>query len=205
MTVEWRGKPVWILKRTPEQLAELTKHDAAAGRPAVRSAIPTSSRPRTRATSTARSSPKSWSSSASARTSAARPRDKFQPGPQPSLPDDWEGGFLCPCHGSTFDLAGRVFKNKPAPDNLRGAAAHVPVRHAPPDRRRQEGLRRSTTMAEFKEISPQRAAPAQQAAELGRQPLPADQALERPHGASTTRRRTSTSGTSSARSRCWCW
>jgi ubiquinol-cytochrome c reductase iron-sulfur subunit len=46
------------------------------------------------------------------------PGDRFQPGPQPSLPDDWQGGFLCPCHGSTFDLAGRVFKNKPAPDNL---------------------------------------------------------------------------------------
>ena len=46
------------------------------------------------------------------------PSDKLQPGPQPSLPDDWQGGFLCPCHGSTFDLAGRVFKNKPAPDNL---------------------------------------------------------------------------------------
>lgn len=44
--------------------------------------------------------------------------DKFQTGPQPSLPDNWEGGFFCPCHGSTFDLAGRVFKNKPAPDNL---------------------------------------------------------------------------------------
>jgi hypothetical protein len=46
------------------------------------------------------------------------PSDKFTPGPQPSLPDDWKGGFLCPCHGSTFDMAGRVFKNKPAPDNL---------------------------------------------------------------------------------------
>jgi ubiquinol-cytochrome c reductase iron-sulfur subunit len=34
------------------------------------------------------------------------------------LPDDWNGGFLCPCHGSTFDLAGRVFKNKPSPANL---------------------------------------------------------------------------------------
>ena len=63
------------------------------------------------------------------------PSDKFQPGPQPSLPDDWKGGFLCPCHGSTFDMAGRVFKNKPAPDNLGGAAAHLPVRHAPADRR----------------------------------------------------------------------
>lgn len=46
------------------------------------------------------------------------PSDKFQSGAQPSLPDDWKGGFLCPCHGSTFDMAGRVFKNKPAPDNL---------------------------------------------------------------------------------------
>jgi ubiquinol-cytochrome c reductase iron-sulfur subunit len=46
------------------------------------------------------------------------PADKFAAGPQPSLPDDWNGGFLCACHGSTFDLAGRVFKNKPAPDNL---------------------------------------------------------------------------------------
>ena len=46
------------------------------------------------------------------------PSDKFQTGAQPSLPDNWMGGFLCPCHGSTFDLAGRVFKNKPAPDNL---------------------------------------------------------------------------------------
>ncbi len=46
------------------------------------------------------------------------PTTKFQTGPQPSLPDDWVGGFLCPCHGSTFDLAGRVYKNKPAPDNL---------------------------------------------------------------------------------------
>lgn len=46
------------------------------------------------------------------------PSSKFQAGPQPSLPDDWQGGFLCPCHGSTFDLAGRVYKNKPSPDNL---------------------------------------------------------------------------------------
>ena len=46
------------------------------------------------------------------------PSDKFATGAQPSLPDNWGGGFLCPCHGSTFDMAGRVYKNKPAPDNL---------------------------------------------------------------------------------------
>jgi ubiquinol-cytochrome c reductase iron-sulfur subunit len=36
----------------------------------------------------------------------------------PSVGADWKGGFFCPCHGSTFDSAGRVFKNKPAPTNL---------------------------------------------------------------------------------------
>ena len=46
------------------------------------------------------------------------PSSRFAAGAQPSLPDDWNGGFLCPCHGSTFDLAARVFKNKPAPTNL---------------------------------------------------------------------------------------
>jgi ubiquinol-cytochrome c reductase iron-sulfur subunit len=46
------------------------------------------------------------------------PTAKLQAGAQPSLPDDWQGGFFCPCHGSLFDLAGRVYKNKPAPDNL---------------------------------------------------------------------------------------
>jgi ubiquinol-cytochrome c reductase iron-sulfur subunit len=46
------------------------------------------------------------------------PTPRFQEGAQPNLPDDWPGGFLCPCHGSTYDMAGRVFKNKPAPQNL---------------------------------------------------------------------------------------
>ena len=53
-----------------------------------------------------------------ARIWAARPRRASRKAPQPNLPDDWPGGFLCPCHGSTYDLAGRVFKNKPAPQNL---------------------------------------------------------------------------------------
>ena len=118
MTVEWRGKPVWIVRRTPEQLAELPKLDAAARRPEVASA----SR-RAHARLRAQRGPLdqarvSWSSSASAPTSAARRATSSRPAPQPSLPDDWAGGFLCPCHGSTFDMAGRVFKNKPAPDNL---------------------------------------------------------------------------------------
>ena len=87
----------------------------------------------------------------------------------------------------------------------RGAAAHVPVRHAPADRRRQEGLSRNERTWLNSRKSPPNAPRRREAAQLGRQPLPADQALERARGASTTRRRTSTSGTSSARSRCWCW
>ena len=46
------------------------------------------------------------------------PSPKFAPGTENGMGSDWPGGFLCPCHGSTFDLAARVFKNKPAPDNL---------------------------------------------------------------------------------------
>jgi Rieske Fe-S protein len=66
--------------------------------------------------------------------------DKFT-GPQPSLPDDWQGGFLCACHGSTFDLAGRVFKNKPAPDNLEVPPHMYLSESKSAHRRRQEGLK----------------------------------------------------------------
>jgi ubiquinol-cytochrome c reductase iron-sulfur subunit len=46
------------------------------------------------------------------------PSSKFKTGAESGVAEDWTGGFLCPCHGSTFDLAGRVYKSKPAPDNL---------------------------------------------------------------------------------------
>jgi ubiquinol-cytochrome c reductase iron-sulfur subunit len=46
------------------------------------------------------------------------PSAKFKRGSEDGMDAGWLGGFLCPCHGSTFDFAGRVFKNKPAPDNL---------------------------------------------------------------------------------------
>jgi ubiquinol-cytochrome c reductase iron-sulfur subunit len=46
------------------------------------------------------------------------PSDKFTPGAAAFPAGRLGGGFFCPCHGSTFDMAGRVFKNKPAPDNL---------------------------------------------------------------------------------------
>ena len=117
MTVEWRGKPVWIIRRTPEQLAALPKL-------ADRLADPDSLRKRGEQTpeyalNVGRSiKPEYFVAVGICTHLGCSPSDKFQRGAQASLPDDWEGGFLCPCHGSTFDMAGRVFKNKPAPDNL---------------------------------------------------------------------------------------
>ena len=118
MTVEWRGKPVWIVRRTPEQLAELPKLDKELADPLSKrttfSDTPEFARNDTRALK-----PEYLVVVGICTHLGCSPSDKFTPGAQPSLPNDWAGGFLCPCHGSTFDMAGRVFKDKPAPDNLR--------------------------------------------------------------------------------------
>jgi ubiquinol-cytochrome c reductase iron-sulfur subunit len=114
--VEWRGKPVWVLRRTPEMLESLNKTQSQVADPdSARRAYPTPEYARNQW----RSIKKEYLVVVGICSHlGCSPIDKFQPGAQPSLPDDWSGGFLCPCHGSTFDLAGRVFKNKPAPDNL---------------------------------------------------------------------------------------
>ncbi len=117
VTVEWRGKPVWIIKRTPEQLATLPKVDSQLADPKserkVDELTPAYARNEHRSIK-----PEVLVAVGICSHLGCSPSDKFQVGAQPSLPDDWAGGFLCPCHGSTFDMAGRVFKNKPAPDNL---------------------------------------------------------------------------------------
>jgi ubiquinol-cytochrome c reductase iron-sulfur subunit len=116
MTVEWRGKPVWIVRRTPEQLASLAKLDSQMADPkSERKAYPIPEYANNEARSI---KPEYLVVVGICSHLGCSPTDKFTPGAQPSLPDDWAGGFLCPCHGSTFDMAGRVYKNKPAPDNL---------------------------------------------------------------------------------------
>ncbi len=116
VTVEWRGKPVWIMKRTPEQLESLNKTEAQVADPlSDRKAYPTPDYAKNQHRSI---KPEILVAVGICSHLGCSPSDKFQTGAQPSLPDDWNGGFLCPCHGSTFDIAGRVFKNKPAPDNL---------------------------------------------------------------------------------------
>ncbi|WP_374590706.1 ubiquinol-cytochrome c reductase iron-sulfur subunit [Aquabacterium sp.] len=118
MTVEWRGKPVWIVRRTPEMLDSLKKTDPLVADP-LSERKPSEITPMESCRNEWRSIKKEILVVVGICTHlGCSPSDKFVPGPQASLPDDWTGGFLCPCHGSTFDLAGRVFKNKPAPDNL---------------------------------------------------------------------------------------
>ena len=119
ITVEWRGKPVWIVKRTPEQLASLPKLDGQLADPASKRKPDELTPPYARNEDRSRSTRREILVVVGICTHlGCSPSDKFVPGPQASLPDDWAGGFLCPCHGSTFDLAGRVYKGKPAPDNL---------------------------------------------------------------------------------------
>lgn len=117
MTVEWRGKPVWILHRTPEQLAELPKLDPQLADPKSKRKPDEFTPPYAR--NEDRSIKPEFLVVVGICTHlGCSPGSKFTPGPQASLPDNWAGGFLCPCHGSTFDMAGRVYKDKPAPDNL---------------------------------------------------------------------------------------
>ncbi|MDB5762768.1 MAG: petA [Herminiimonas sp.] len=116
-TVEWRGKPVWILKRSPEMVASLKKTDSEVADPNSQR-NPDELTPEYARNEYRSIKPEVLVAVGICTHLGCSPSAKFQPGAQPSLPDDWAGGFLCPCHGSTFDLAGRVFKNKPAPDNL---------------------------------------------------------------------------------------
>jgi ubiquinol-cytochrome c reductase iron-sulfur subunit len=116
LTIEWRGKPVWILRRTPEQVEGLKKTDTQVVDPkSERQAYPTPVYAKNQHRSI---KPEYFVGVGICTHLGCSPGDRFQAGAQPSLPDDWQGGFLCACHGSTFDVAGRVFKNKPAPDNL---------------------------------------------------------------------------------------
>lgn len=113
-TVEWRGKPVWIVRRTPEMVAALRGHDERLVDPAsAREQQPAY------ATNAARSIREDVFVVIGICTHlGCSPTAMPQGSPNPSLPADWPGGFFCPCHGSSFDGAGRVFKNVPAPTNL---------------------------------------------------------------------------------------
>jgi ubiquinol-cytochrome c reductase iron-sulfur subunit len=116
---EWRGKPVWILKRTPEMMASLNKTEDKVADPKSEKTYQMPMPEYCKNQHRSREEHKDILVAVGICSHlGCSPGKKFETGPQPSLPDDWAGGFLCPCHGSTFDLAARVYKNKPAPDNL---------------------------------------------------------------------------------------
>jgi len=114
VVAEWRGKPVWIVHRSKEMLASLTKV-------ADKVSDPKSNRPNQPdyAKNDTRSIKPEYLVVVGICTHlGCSPTEKFKSGAESGIDADWLGGFICPCHGSTFDLAGRVYKNKPAPDNL---------------------------------------------------------------------------------------
>ncbi len=114
ITVEWRGKPVWIFNRSEAMLATLPKIDGAVVDPNSEvNQQPVSCKNETRSIK-----PKLFVVIGICTHLGCSPGQKFKAGAEEGMPADWPGGFLCPCHGSTFDFAGRVYKNKPAPTNL---------------------------------------------------------------------------------------
>ena len=117
--VEWRGKPVWILRRTPEMMATLEKDTAELADPNSEKEYQLPTPDYARNPWRAREDHKDVLVTVGICSHlGCSPSSRLASGPQPNLPDDWPGGFLCPCHGSTFDLSARVFKNKPAPTNM---------------------------------------------------------------------------------------
>lgn len=111
---EWQGRPVWILNRTPQMLQSIRKADSEVADPkSLRTAYPTPAYARNEYRSI---KPEYFVAVGICTHLGCNPIGPFAPGANSALGAD--PGFVCPCHGSTFDLAGRVYKNKPAPDNL---------------------------------------------------------------------------------------
>lgn len=113
ISVEWQGKPVWIVHRTPEMLAQLGKHDEELADPA--SDVP--QQPDYCDNATRSIKPEYLVVLGICTHLGCSPT--FRPEVAPAdLGGNWAGGWFCPCHGSRFDLAARVFKGVPAPTNL---------------------------------------------------------------------------------------
>ena len=114
LTVEWRGKPVWIVYRTEEMLAMLAKHDDRLTDPASEN---TAQQPEYCKNPTRAINPNYLVAVGICTHLGCSPTYRKEVGPA-DLGADWPGGFFCPCHGSRFDLAARVFAGSPAPTNL---------------------------------------------------------------------------------------
>lgn len=108
MTAEWRGQPVWIVHRTKDMLMSLSKHEDQLSDPQLEvPQQPEYCKNKDRAIKS------QYAVMLGTCTHlGCSPNENFV------ATADWDGGFVCPCHGSKFDLSGRVFKGSPAPTNL---------------------------------------------------------------------------------------
>lgn len=111
--VQWRGQPVWVLKRSEDMLARLGDHGDNLRDPDSKESI----QPPYAANATRSRRPEVLVVIGSCTHLGCAPVEKLQPA-DAELGADWPGGFFCPCHGSKFDLAGRVYAGVPAPTNL---------------------------------------------------------------------------------------
>ena len=114
ITIEWRGKPVWILRRTPEMLEKLKGHDASLVDPESKS----SNQPEYVKGPGRSIKPEVFIAEGICTHLGCSPTLKKEVGAASDMGADWPGGYYCPCHNSRFDLAARVFKGSPAPSNL---------------------------------------------------------------------------------------
>ncbi|MBB5207210.1 ubiquinol-cytochrome c reductase iron-sulfur subunit [Chiayiivirga flava] len=115
IVLQWRGQPVWIIRRTPEQLAALPSQDGRLRDP--KSDNP-EQQPDYAKNETRSIKPEILVLVGTCTHLGCSPTFRPELEPQP-FDAEWKGGFYCPCHNSRFDLAGRVYQGVPAPTNLK--------------------------------------------------------------------------------------
>jgi ubiquinol-cytochrome c reductase iron-sulfur subunit len=113
LKVEWRGKAIFIVNRTPQMLAQLEGVDGELRDPGSNE----SEQPEFAKNPARAMKPEYLVLVGVCTHLGCAPLDKFSKG-DVTVGADWPGGFFCPCHGSKFDMSGRVFKDVPAPTNL---------------------------------------------------------------------------------------
>ena len=116
LKIVWRGKPVYVVRRTPGMVESLAKNDGILSDPrSERSKQPAYAKNEQRARK-----PEYFVVLGVCTHLGCAPQNRFSPGASEDgvLNAAWPGGFFCPCHGSKFDISGRVFKGVPAPANL---------------------------------------------------------------------------------------
>jgi len=116
LKVNWRGQAIYIVRRSPEMLASLSTPEVVGRLRDPNSEE--SEQPEYTKNETRSLKPEYLVLVGVCTHLGCAPIERFQP-QDAELGADWPGGFYCPCHGSRFDMAGRVFKDVPAPTNLR--------------------------------------------------------------------------------------